>query len=340
MIISRIRIVTLIGVSVLSLAAAGLYLYRATNRWSATSGPTTAVADPSSVLATPHIVFRSSTLGPDYGRLSVVSLADPGGTRTVLDLGCERVYATAGSGACVTAKRGITPSYSLVGLDDQLRQVGEEELLGLPSRLRMSNDGSLVATTTFVTGHSYAGSSFSTETIIRRDGRRIGNLEDFSAVVDDQPLAAVNRNFWGVTFATDGDTFYATAAVGERTWLMRGSLSARTLTSIHSKVECPSISPDGTKIAFKKRMSTTPPYQWRIAVLDLAAGTETLITDERSVDDQVEWLDDTRLLYAVSRPGSEATVSDVWVVPADGTGTPQIAIPEAGSPAVVRGGSR
>jgi hypothetical protein len=61
-----------------------------------------------------------------------------------------------------------------------------------------------------------------------------------------------------------------------------------------------------------------------------------MLAETRSVDDQVEWLDDSRLLYALSRPGSEATTSDVWVVPADGTGSAQVLIPEASSPAVIR----
>ncbi len=340
MISTRLRVVLLVGISVIALGAAGLYLYQNSTR--VVGGPAAAATPVGEIpaLEGPHIVFRSSRLGPEYGKLAVVGAADAAGPRTVLDLGCERIYATPGSSACVAAKRGIVPSYSLISLDDRLRPVAEEELVGLPSRVRMSADGALVATTTFVTGHSYAGSSFSTQTILRHDDRPIGNLEEFAAVVDGRPFTAVNRNFWGVTFAADDDTFYVTAAVGDSTWLMRGSVSGRTLTSIRSNVECPSLSPDGTKIAYKKRLPQPVPVRWRIAVLDLASGAETMIADDRSVDDQVEWLDDGQLLYAIPRPGDEATVTDVWVTPADGTGQPKIAIPEAGSPAVVRGGSR
>src|SRR5690606_36797754 len=132
MISGRIRITTLVGLSVLSLAAAGLYLYRASMRWSAGPEPTAASVhtDLATVLAGPHIVFRSSKLGPDYGRLAVAPSSDPDGPRIVADLDCERVYATAVSGACVAAQRGIVPSYRLILLDDRLRPTAEDELTG------------------------------------------------------------------------------------------------------------------------------------------------------------------------------------------------------------------
>ena len=67
---------------------------------------------------------------------------------------------------------------------------------------------------------------------------------------------------------------------------------------IHENVECPSLSPDGTRIAFKKRTGSkgTP---WRLTVLDLATMRETPLSERRSVDDQAEWLDDGRVLYGV-----------------------------------------
>ena len=200
----------------------------------------------------------------------------------------------------------------------------------------MSGDWSLVATTTFVGGHSYAQGSFSTETLIRRNGMNLGNIESWKATVDGRPLRSVDRNFWGVTFAKDDDTFYATAASGSTTWLMRGSIKEKSMVSLRTDAECPSLSPDQTKIAYKKRLDSKARGVWRLAVLDLRTGQESLLAETRSVDDQVEWLDGNRLLYGLSRPGSEATTSDVWVVPADGTGAPTVFIPEASSPAVVR----
>jgi hypothetical protein len=42
---------------------------------------------------------------------------------------------------------------------------------------------------------------------------------------------------------------------------------------------------------------------------------ETPLAEARSVDDQVEWLDNQRILYGLSR--------DIWVVRADGSGSPR-----------------
>ena len=45
------------------------------------------------------------------------------------------------------------------------------------------------------------------------------------------------------------------------------------MTTIHSDAECPSLSPDGTRVAYKKRLSRLGP--WDLVVLDLATGIET-----------------------------------------------------------------
>jgi hypothetical protein len=332
---TRLIVITISAVLCLGFAG-GYFIYvRAQGSSALTVSPESAT-DVASVLAGPHIVFRSSSLGAHYGQLAAVPLGDPSGARANLGLTCERTYATKTAGACLFAKRGVVQTYGITTLDAQLRPTGTAELAGLPSRVRISADSSLVATTTFVGGHSYAQASFSTETIIRRNGKSLGNIESWKSTVDGRPLRSVDRNFWGVTFADDDDTFYATAASGNTTWLMRGSLKSKSMISLGTDAECPSISPDQTKIAYKKRLDSNARGVWRLAVLDLHTGKESMLAETRSVDDQVEWLDNSRLLYALSRPGSEATTSDVWVVPADGTGSTQILIPEASSPAVIR----
>jgi hypothetical protein len=62
-----------------------------------------------------------------------------------------------------------------------------------------------------------------------------------------------------------------------------------------------------------------------------------MLAETRSVDDQVEWLDDATIVYGLPRTGtSGAATSDLWAVPADGTGAPRTLVKDAWSPAVVR----
>ena len=242
MTITRTRLVALIVICVLAIAAAATYFAfaRSSADTQMSSAPVVATSsDLDSLLAADRVVFRSTALGTSYGRLSVVALDDPSGERVVLDSNCERVYATATDGVCITAERGIVAKYGITELNARLAPENSSDLVGLPSRARISTDGSLIATTTFITGHSYAETSFSTETIIRRDtGEIVGNLEDFTATVDDQPFTAVDRNYWGVTFVDD-DAFYVTAASTSlgKTWLMTGSLSERAMTSVRPDAE-------------------------------------------------------------------------------------------------------
>ena len=134
-----------------------------------------------------------------------------------------------------------------------------------------------------------------------------------------------------MTFAADSNRFFATLATGGHTYLVEGDLAARRVVVGRDNVECPSLSPDGTRIGFKKRMddgSGSP--VWRFHVLDLRTGQETPLAETRSVDDQLEWLDDSTLLY-----GSPDSAHAVFSVPADGTGEPHRFLDQALSPAVL-----
>jgi hypothetical protein len=331
---ARLIMITISAVLCLGLAG-GYFIYVRAQGSSTINGSPESAANAASVLAGPHIVFRSSALGAHYGQLAAVPLDDPAGSRASLGLTCERTYATKTAGVCLFAKRGLVQTYGITMLDAQLRPAGNAELAGLPSRVRISADSTLVATTTFVSGHSYAQASFSTETIIRRNGKTLSNIESWKNTVDGRPLRSVDRNFWGVSFADDNDTFYATAASGSTTWLMRGSLKTKSMISLRTDAECPSLSPDQTKIAYKRRLGSKAKGVWKLAVLNLRNGQESLLAETRSVDDQVEWLDNDRVLYGLPRGGSEATTSDIWMVPANGSGAPVVLVPEASSPAVV-----
>jgi hypothetical protein len=182
----------------------------------------------------------------------------------------------------------------------------------------------------FVTGDSYADAgAFSTRTSIidLASGRTVADLEDFTVMNGERQVTAVDVNFWGITFARNSDRFFATLATGGRTYLIEGSVSGRRAHVVHENVECPSLSPDGTRIAFKKRTGD-PEVPWRLTVLDLRTMRETPLAETRSVDDQAEWLDDEHVLYGLD--------GAVWSVPADGAGRPVRYIAGAASPAVVR----
>lgn len=283
----------------------------------------------------PRVVFRNTASGQGYGQIAIVPLDDPEGARTVVPVACDRVDATRNEASCLRTERGVVTTFSATLYDDEWNERNNWPLAGIPSRTRLSPDGSLVASTAFVTGHGYAVVGFSTQTMIRgADGTDHGNLEDFALTIDGQAVTAADRNLWGVTFAQDGRTFFATAATGGRTWLVKGDLAARTLESVRENAECPSLSPDETQIAYKKKDSTGDGTHWSVAVLDLADGTETVLPEPQSVDDQIEWLDDSTLLYGM--PGAEVGDSTVWSIPSDGSAGPRVFIEHAWSPAVVR----
>jgi hypothetical protein len=197
------------------------------------------------------------------------------------------------------------------------------------------------AITVFVMGAAYAGTAFSTKTTIldMATGDELGDLEQFTTWRNGARFKAADFNFWGVTFARDSNVFYATLRTAARsshatTYLVRGDLGLRKLTVLQENVECPSLSPDNRLIAFKKRVGSEL-APWRFHVLDLTTSTDRPIAAEtRSIDDQIEWLDDDHVLYAVR--GSIPSSLDVWVAPLDNSAPARIFLPEAESPIVVR----
>ncbi|MEA2248078.1 MAG: hypothetical protein QOH46_2607, partial [Solirubrobacteraceae bacterium] len=280
----------------------------------------------------PFVLFRSLDRadGSTYGRLALAPLEGGApGKRLLAGERCERIDLAAGRGLCLGTAGPA--GFSAKILDGELNEVGAVRLAGVPSRTRVSPDGRYGAVTSFVAGHSYADvGRFSTAATIVDlvRGRKVADLEkDFAITVDGRAATARDRNFWGVTFSRDGDTFYATMATGGHTYLIKASLRRRTGTAIHGNVECPALSPDETRIGYKKAVGHDPPV-WRFHVLDLATGHETALAETQPLDDQIEWLDDDHVLY---RSG-EST----WTVPADGSGAPRRWLEGADSPAVVR----
>ncbi len=273
------------------------------------------------------VVFENRASGPDRGQVAVWDINSGEWLRTMMPLTCARVHYAGGHGLCLALDQDNPAAFAAYVFAPDTRVLRKLVLNGLPSRARVSPDGRLGATTVFSSGHSYSDVSFSTETnlVDLESGMVLANLETFSVTRDGSPFKSEDFNYWGVTFASDGQRIYATLATGGETFLVEGRIDSREFKILRENVECPSLSPNGERIAFKKRIGVE---SWRLHVLDLATGTETALAEERSIDDQVEWLDDARVLYSDG--------VDIWAANADGSGKPEVYIGHAQSPGVVR----
>lgn len=331
-------LVLVVAVLLLAGVGTGFVLHaasRAADKDKPRAGGPAVGAGPVTLTRTGQLAFVNSAPGPHRTEVAAVPAADPGGARIAADLKCARFYAASGTGVCLQTGLGVVSQTNrAVVLDKDLRVQRTFPLAGTPSRARVSPSGHLAAWTVFVGGESYGAAFFSTRTSIvdTRTWKILPDLEDFAITLDGRPYHAVDDNFWGVTFADDDDTFYATLGTAGRTYLVRGSVAHRSVTSLGvQNVECPSLSPDGTRIAFKKRVLHGASL-WHEYVLDLRTLRQTPLAEHRSVDDQAAWLDNRTVAYALPKEGDTKS-TDLWSVPADGSGAAHLLIPDASSPA-------
>ncbi|WP_194892042.1 PD40 domain-containing protein [Catenulispora pinisilvae] len=303
----------------------------------------TVVLDASSPLNTGsgYLVYKTTVAGPDFGTLAERRLSGAAttvtGVPTLSSIQCDRSYTAAGILLCLRADGNLVRVADVEVYDRNLKPIKKLQAAGIPNRARLSADGRMAAWTTFVAGDAYNGPAFSTRTSVLdlKTGALSDSIESFAVTLQGKPYHAVDENVWGVTFAADDNTFYATLGTGGRTWLVRGDVAARTLTTVTDNVECPSLSPDGKSIVFKKRVSDDAWKMWRLEVLNLTTMAETPLAETRSVDDQAAWLDDHTVMYAV--PQTSGSGYDVWSTPADGSGQPSLLARDAFSPSVTSG---
>nr|BFE82718.1 hypothetical protein GCM10020093_053190 [Planobispora longispora] len=163
------------------------------------------------------------------------------GTRTR----CERFYAAAGTGVCLTVTPGAVPGTHALILDRTMREIDRIEITGIPNRARVSPSGRMISWTVFVTGDSYNENGFSTWTGIHdtRTGNTTVNMEEIPLIKDGRRYHSADVNYWGVTFASDDNRFYATVSTKGRTYLVEGDYAAWEARVLRENAECPSLSP-------------------------------------------------------------------------------------------------
>jgi hypothetical protein len=299
----------------------------------------TSTASLDELRSAPHVYF-SSMKSNEFGRVVIASLEAPNDRRFVTDLHCGRIDFARERGVCLVDNRvNVMPPGIAHIVDGDMKTLFTLDLPGVPSRTRISPDERYAATTVFVAGESYNG-HFATRTYILdlQTGAILGDLERFTTLRDGKKFSAVDFNFWGVTFTKDSNRFYATLWTNGTTYLVEGNVAERSLRVLRTNVECPSLSPDEAHIAFKSRQPNGT--EWRLHVLDVGSMKEwPIAAEERSIDDQVEWLDNGHLLYHFAEErGLPEVAVNVWVSPtASGATEPRRVLIRGGlSPAVVR----
>ena len=287
----------------------------------------------SALLGQPHILMRDMAAG-QAGYAGVVPSSEPDGERAVTDLACSRIYMAAGNGICLSDRGDILNPYKVVFFGPDFKERVSSPLAGVPSRARVSADGKYGSSTVFVTGDSYAPGAFSTRTSIwdMATGAHLVDLEQFSVWQNGKQLQAPDHNFWGVTFdPADNNHFFATLGTLGHTYLVSGDFAAKKATVLRDGVECPSVSPDGTRIAFKQRTSAggADLPTWQPAVLDIATLKDHALPETRTVDDQIEWLDNGTVAYSVD---TGIGAPSIYAAAADGSGAPRLLVADADSP--------
>ncbi|MER7243537.1 hypothetical protein [Kribbella sp. NPDC000426] len=319
LLLSGLAVVTLVG-------AAITYVVHA-RTGGATENAVPVVTGQPMTLEARTLFFRNLADGPDSGRLAAVPVGDPGAARRVGELHCDRFAAARSTAICLRLKPGsLPPLTDMIVLDANLHERHRETLPGTPSRARVSPDGRIVNWTVFVTGDSYAATGFSTRTGLYEvdTGRLVKTIEELAVFVHGKRYFASDVNYWGVTFGADGNRFYVTLGSRGKTYLIEADYRAYRGTAIAENVECPSLSPDGRRIAFKQKVATGT---WRLAVLDLTTHQIIHPPESRSVDDQPVWQGNSTLLYPLRNATNS---SDTWSVGL--TTPPKLLIPQADTP--------
>jgi hypothetical protein len=181
----RWRALGFVVLTIVCVATATGYVVRSSGRvralrQAAEALPAAAPESIAAVEAEPHVLFRNLSEAAEAGFVSLAPLAAPDGPRQITGYSCRRLALAAGHGLCL-ADQDDDPfgaPYRARFFGPDFTTVHDLPLAGLPSRARVSPDGTLGASTVFVNGDSYAVAAFSTRTTLydMRSGTSLGDL--------------------------------------------------------------------------------------------------------------------------------------------------------------------
>jgi hypothetical protein len=294
------------------------------------SGPSLA---PGEVLAVHRVP------GDDYGWLLIRHLD---GTRTLLNRTCMRVPIAKDHGVCLAESGGVLGgAFTTIFFEaDNLNADIKSYARALPSRARISPNGTFSAVTAFVSGASYADIAAETTTLVTIDEiestRSVRGANQFTIDSGEARFNNLNPQYWGITFAADEDEIYLTGFFGDRPEIMHGTLNDIVIEPTDWVGSCLSLSPDGKTLVFKEM---TADNSFELVAVDLETNTQHKLGETRSVDDQVEWLDNDTILYALHPARGDTAVQpefDIWMLDIAEGSEPKLFLPNADSPAVAR----
>ena len=280
----------------------------------------------------PYLLVRSTRPDVSYGKLLLVPVQAADGPAYDTDLSCERAAFAGSRGVCLVTEEQESSTHYAYVFNDRFERLHKMRLAGVPNRLRLSPDGQLAAISVSEHTHNDPLVDFIARTVlIQTETGTSKDLREFRYTLDGKLLRARGLGVWGVTFAADSNRFFATLEVKKTNYLVEGDVAKRAIRVLRAGVECPSLSPDNTRIVYKRRVLVDDDA--RLRLYDLQKGTDVAIeAEKRSIVDQVDWLDDDRVMYHLT--GAQG--ADVWSVRVDGTEAPRIIRTYAYSPAIVR----
>ena len=287
-----------------------------------------------------EVLVVNRTPGDDYGRLAI---RHQDGSRTLLDRDCIRVHIAADRGVCLSQGNGVVPSFTTSFFDPAAPLTTIKSYASaLPSRARISPDGRFSSVTAFISGASYEDIGGEAATIVTIDdidgegGNTLSSLSRYDIDSDDATYGdSIDAQYWGMTFA-DSDRFYVTGFFDETAEILLGSVDDQTLTPTGWEGSCPSLSPDGKTLVFKEER---PEGGFSLVAVDVETERRWTLNESKSVDDQVEWLDNDTILSGVHPDGADDSVQpefDIWMIDIDEDAEPELFLPNADSPAVAR----